>query len=190
MKNKITFFLILFLFLGITDIFAQKRTILYQDDTIKIVHDFYEGIPNRTQYHLYPSTSLYYVVEKNKIDTFGLSYAFPRGKTYYDGRFFTLMLDQINAEASITFLLMEKIDGRWRHVVAYGGCRMNSKSIYSLEQTSMFTLKEIISGYYPTELIHEIKIDIQNRTYNFPLILNGKGDVKMRTVPFRNQWKF
>jgi hypothetical protein len=160
MKKLIFIFFSIFILK--TSLTAQTRTVMYENDTIKIIHDFYENIPMKGIY-LYPSTSIYYVSEKEKTDTFGFAFSRPLGKAYFQNGLFSFLHLEMDGRGTLRYSLIEKNEKKWKLLAHYGGRAPNSKSEYDLEQIDLLYLREkVINGYDQEEnQYNEIRLDVQ-----------------------------
>lgn len=184
--KKLIYLIICFLFFGINNnIDAQKRTVLYQNDSVKIIHDFYEGVPKRGIY-LYPSTSLYYIIDKGNIDTFGLAYSHPIGKTYFQNNMFSIFHQSIGGKQSLNYSLVKKIGNKWKLITYYSGVAPNQLSSYQLEQIDIFTLKEHLHSNGDENFSSEIKVDVEKKIlFRYKLQKNGSREIP-EEYPFPN----
>ena len=156
-KNNIFFTFLLFNFL-LNTANAQKRTILFQNDTITFIHDSYIDVPNHNSF-IY---GVLYAIEKNsKPDTIGTPNAYPRGKSYFDGTYFTTNYQYLTRFSEVDYSIMKKINGKWRLLTYYGGSLdQPHHAIYTLDQTDIFTLKELLTKDGSEDLVSELKVEI------------------------------
>ncbi len=160
-KNIILFSIFIFSFF-IESIHAQKKMVLFKNDTLTFIHDTYESQINSKRNF----RSVLYVSDNRtgKVDTLGTPNGWPIGKAYYDGEYFTTILRYIGVFSPITFVLCKKINGKWRTLANYDGSLDQPKrAIYLLEQTDIFTLQESLTGYYPEPMVSELKVDTRRK---------------------------
>ena len=128
--------LILILFIQSTN--AQKRTVAFEKEGVKLIHDLYEGIPWRGV-KLYPFTSILYVEDNGVIDTLGRPDANVREKVFFNGKCMTFVIDYFNGRCA-NYSVIEKNNGHWKEVASYFVCDILEHKSF-LEQQEMFLIK-------------------------------------------------
>ncbi len=176
-KYILSSYLIVFIFTIRAE--AQHRTILFKNDSLTFIHDTY-GLK-----------ATFYVIDNfsNKIDTLGKPNGFPVGELFYNGKYFSVMYQHRDRFTSIVYSLFTKINGKWKIVSFYTGSLDQPKNaIYKLEQADIFTLNESLSGFYPEDMISELKADTDKRAIVRYKISTDRAKETVEEYPFQFQY--
>ena len=173
---------IFFLYVSI-NAFAQTRNILYKNDSVQIIHDLYMNKPFKGEVAIYPNTSLYYIVESNKNDTFCVAPSMSIGKSFYDGIHFSILIEYLYNEGQF-YGVFEKQHGKWIRISQYFCHHPETGTIYLLKQKSLNEIEELISMDGKEEKF-TLFLDFNKRYLTkYKLIENKKDEI--RQFPFEN----
>ncbi len=162
--------------------FGQQRTIIFQNDTLKIINDLYLNQPYTNEAGITrPHTSFFYVLsDRNEPDTLFRIKATVLEKPYFDGKHFTLLIQGMWGAYSYT--LYELQNRKWKSIANVPAFSMTGTKRCEVKQPSMYvfnvdwyesntnTLLKQFEYHFDMEQRLLRRFDIENGT----LIKNGE----------------